>query len=89
MSNVIQFLESMGANAALANQSAEQYIAAIEAMELEDAERSALFARSGGELSALLGGRLKMYCAVVPAEDDDVPDTDPDDAPDEQESDPV
>jgi hypothetical protein len=71
MSNVIQFLESLGANAASAADSAERYIASVEALEIEEAERDALLHRDRLELGSVLGGRSKMYFAVLPAEEDE------------------
>lgn len=88
MSNVIQFLESLGANAALANQSSAQYLAQIESLEFEDAERTALIDRDAYRLADALGGDRKLYCFVVPAESDEPTPDDgkKDDAPDEEET---
>lgn len=68
MSNVIAFLEKMGNNAALASQSPEQYAAAVEALDLVDAQRHALLARDPAALNNLLGGRMQMMCILFPAD---------------------
>jgi len=71
MSNVIQFLESMGKDAALSNMSPEEFTAAVKALNVDDAAQHALLTRDPQLLNNLLGGRMKMMMALVPAEDDD------------------
>lgn len=71
MSNVIQFLESMGKNAALSDMSPEQYITAVKALAVDDVAQHALLNRDHAAINDFLGGRLKMMMALVPAEDDD------------------
>jgi len=68
MSNVIAFLESLGKDAALADQSPEAYAAAVDALGLDDAPRRALLARDAAGLNDLLGGRMKMMCLLFPAD---------------------
>lgn len=68
MSNVIAFLESMGNNAAQSKLSGDDYVAAVEALCLDDAPRQALLARDATGLNDLLGGRSKMICALFPAD---------------------
>lgn len=71
MSNVIQFLETLGSNSAQARFSTTQYAAAVASLDLGDAQRRALLARDYAELSSLLGGRGKMMC-VINAPDEEI-----------------
>ena len=71
MSNVIQFLESMGKNAVLSNMSPEEYTTAVKALGVDDAAQHALLNRDQNALNNSLGGRIKMMMVLVPAEDDD------------------
>ncbi len=68
MSNVIAFLEKMGNNAALAQQAPQDYAAAVQALDVDHASRQALLDRDPSALNALLGGRLKMMCFLLPAD---------------------
>lgn len=65
MSNVMQFLESMGANAAMARMNAAEYAAAIARLDADDASREALVLRDHAKLNALLDGRPFMMCMVA------------------------
>lgn len=56
MSNVIQFLESMGRNPAM---SAAQYAAAVDALNVSDSQKLALSQRDHAQLNVLLGGSVK------------------------------
>ncbi len=69
MSNVIAFLESLGREPAQ-SMAKDGYAAAIAALEVDDATRSALLAADAGALGDLLGGRPKMVCMLFPADDD-------------------
>ena len=71
MSNVIQFLESMGKDAALSNMSPEEYTTAVKALGVDDVAKHALLSRDHAALNNTLGGRIKMMMVLVPAEDDD------------------
>ena len=71
MSNVIQFLESMGKNAALGNMSPEEFTAAVKALGVDDVAEHALLNRDHAALNDSLGGRVKMMMMLVPAEDDE------------------
>ena len=71
MSNVIQFLESMGKDAALSNMSPEEFTAAVKALGVDDVAQHALLHRDHTALSNSLGGRIKMMMMLVPAEDDE------------------
>ena len=57
MSNVIQFLETMGKKPAL---SAGEYAATIATLGVNDVQRQALLDRDHTALNNLLGGRAKM-----------------------------
>lgn len=70
MSNVIAFLESLGNNAAKSKLAGDDYVAAVNALDLDDAPRQALLARDASGLNDLLGGRSKMICALFPADDE-------------------
>jgi hypothetical protein len=86
MSNVIQFLESLGRNPANALPPAD-YAAAVAALDIDDAQRQALLDRDHAALNGLLGGRAKVYCLVAPAENepqqDEQRESDDDDQKDE------
>lgn len=76
MSNVIAFLESLGRRAATVPTEAE-LADAVAALEIGDEAKSALLAGDTASLSALLGGRPTMICALMPADDDqNAPDDD-------------
>ena len=64
ISNVIQFLEALGSNAALTKLSAANYAANVAALNVDDAQRQALMDRDQGALNGLLGGRKKMRCMI-------------------------
>lgn len=70
MSNVIQFLERLGADPTLASLEDEAFEAAVDGLALDDAAREALLARDADALGGLLGGRPKMICMLFPADDD-------------------
>lgn len=71
MSNVIQFLESLGSNPALNRLSPAEYGAAVAALEADDAQRQALMDRDHSVLNELLDGRAKiMFVVALPGEDD-------------------
>lgn len=76
MSNVIQFLETLGRTPLQAC----AYGAAVAALKIDDVERQALFDCDGIALNDLLGGRTKMYLMVATPEED-VPDDMPEDLP--------
>ena len=71
MSNVIQFLEKMGKDPAMAKLDQDEYAAAVDALGLDDAPRRALLDRDADSLNGLLGGRHKMVCMLFPADGDD------------------
>lgn len=69
MSNVIQFLESLGRNPAN-DLSPADYAAAVAVLDIDDTQRQALLDRDHAALNDLLGGRAKVYCLVAPAENE-------------------
>ena len=85
MSNVIQFLESMGKDAALSNMSPEEYTTAVKALGVDDVAKHALLSRDHAALNDTLGGRKKMMMMLAPAEDDDEGQTQNDDDKKEEE----
>lgn len=84
MSNVIQFLEAAGQGVALAP---VDYETAVASLDIDDAQREALFGRDHARLSDLLDGRIKMMCIVhAPLrEDEPSPDDDGFTVPGEEE----
>jgi len=88
MHNVIQFLESMGANPALARMTAADYCAAVDALDVEPAQRRALAARDHVALNELLDGRRgrMMLSQFAPLEEPEPQEGEPgEQAPDESE----
>ena len=85
MSNVIQFLESMGKDAALSNMSPEEYTTAVKALSVDDEAKHALLSRDHAALNDTLGGRKKMMMMLAPAEDDEEGQTQNDDDKKEEE----
>jgi len=87
VSNSIHFLESMGRSSSIRRMSAAEYEAAVDALDIDQAEAVALKARDASTLAGILGARPSMICMVwapdqAPAkEDDDRSDTD---VPDEE-----
>ena len=67
--DVIKFLENAGS----APMAAEEYLAAIGALDIDVAERAALVARDGDALGRLLGGRDTMYCSILAPDHEDAP----------------
>ena len=73
MSNVIQFLESMGSNARLARMSPEAYAAAVAALDADVETKSALGTRRPEWLGDLLGSRPTMFCVVFSPDEKESP----------------
>lgn len=87
MSNVIGFLESLGARPPM---SAADYAAAVDALALDGDQARALRARDAAALNSLLDGRPTMRCAIAMPENDVPGESTPDDhdgdgVPNEQE----
>jgi hypothetical protein len=71
MSNIIQFLESMGKDAALGNMSPEEFSKAVKALSVDDVAKHALLNRDQNALNDSVGAYKKMMMLLLPAEDDD------------------
>lgn len=71
MSNVIQFLESMGRNPGIPRLSVADYAATVALLDVGDAERQSLLSRDHSSLNDLLGGRVKMFHTIFPAEEEE------------------
>lgn len=69
MTNVVQFLETLARDPN--PMSADQFTAAIARTEMDPSAQKALLERNAEALNKALGGRLKMMCMVVPAENDE------------------
>lgn len=67
MSNVIQFLESVGR----APLSAAEYAATVASLDVEAMQKQALLNCDHAALNGLLGGRGKVFFGVFAAEEDD------------------
>src|SRR5688500_10761870 len=91
MSNVIALLETLGADASLANMDAGEFAAAVAGLPLDDDARAALLARDADALNGLLGGRMQMMCLLFPADGQEPAEEQPaqDDEPSEQEPDQI
>ena len=87
MSNVIQFLESMGKDASLASLSHDEYAAAVKASGVDDVAELALLSRDQNALNDSIGAYKKMMMLLVPAEDDDQGAGKDDDKDDKQDDD--
>ncbi|MGH8076817.1 MAG: hypothetical protein ACREPE_05765 [Lysobacter sp.] len=68
MSNVIEFLESLGNKPAL---STGEYIASVALLDIGEAERQSLLLRDQSSLNDLLGGRTKMLHSIFPAQEEE------------------
>jgi hypothetical protein len=82
MSNVIQFLESMGANTAMARMSSIEYQAAIDGLNTDADSAQALNLRDHVALREILDVRPQMLCMVMAPDDE----SETKDRPDEQEA---
>ncbi|MEQ1513651.1 MAG: hypothetical protein ABL934_13370 [Lysobacteraceae bacterium] len=82
MSNVIQFLESMGANAAMARMSFVEYQAAIDTLNVDTDSARALSLRDHVGLRDLLDVRPQMLCMVMAPDQE----SETQDQPDEHEA---
>ena len=72
MSNVIRFLESMGANAAMARMSVIDYEAAIAALNAEESQRDSLRRGDANRLGDQLNGRDTLLCLIFsPSEEEE------------------
>ncbi|HVR81747.1 MAG TPA: hypothetical protein VHF02_06670 [Luteimonas sp.] len=81
MSNVIQFLEAVGSKPL----SPGEYAASVAELEVNDAQRQALFNRDHVTLNSLLDGRDIMHCMVATPDNEEAPVVPDDDSEDEEE----
>jgi len=81
MSNVIQFLESMGSDAVMARMSAAEYAEAVGRTDTSEEGRRILLARDRDELGAFLDARIKMYCMIFSPDENESPERQSEDAP--------
>lgn len=70
MSNVIRFLETMGANAAAARLAANDFSGAVASLELNDQEKKALLGCDDSKLKSLLDTRHTMFCMIFSPEEE-------------------
>ncbi len=89
MSNVIQFLETMGGNAAMARMSAADYLAAVAALGTDHSSHQALLARDSGKLSEALNARPFMMCMVVAPEGNEPQESPAQDSPETPDENPA
>ena len=75
MSNTIRFLESMGANAAMAQMSFAEYHAAVEALNLGDEAESGLLERDVSKLAGSFNVSNTLYCLVFSPSEDEQPES--------------
>jgi hypothetical protein len=76
MSNVIRFLETLGREPAA---TPEAYARAVQALDVDPQVRDALLRRDRAALDRLLGARHNILIALVPAEDDEPAEQEPND----------
>lgn len=69
MSNVIQFLETLGGSAAATHFSVTEYEATVASLEIDAGQRQALLDKDSNALSGLLGGRAIMRCLIYQTPD--------------------
>lgn len=65
MSNLVRFMESLGAAPQLGGMSVEEYVAAMEQFGVEDAAKQAVLGRDVKALYALEQVRTKMICMIA------------------------
>ena len=82
MSKVIDFLQALGDGSATTADAG--FVAAVDALEVDDAMRQALLNRDQDAINLILGGRQNVFCLLVPAEEDD---KQQDDEPDRDDND--
>ncbi|TXH67182.1 MAG: hypothetical protein E6Q88_10965 [Lysobacteraceae bacterium] len=88
MSKVIQFLEAMGSNAAMARMSIADYQAAVAALELDEQQRESLLQRDHVALGRTLGARDTLLCLICLPHDDEEKQSPPDQDDREEETPP-
>lgn len=81
MSNVIQFLESMGRDASSSRLTAAGYAEVLAKLDVAPEARDALLQRDAAALNALLGGRNQILFALLPVDPDKQGEEQPQDEP--------
>lgn len=71
MSNAIQFLESLGSNAASSRLSAAEYTATVASLDIDAAQQQALLDRDEVRLNVLLGGLDSARCVIFTTDQED------------------
>jgi hypothetical protein len=79
MSNAIQFLEELGRSPSCSPLLAEQYLATVSELAVDDEQRLALQHRDHSALSTLLDGRVGMFCVICTPDEESEPESLPDD----------
>lgn len=69
MTNAIEFLEALGRSPVLAGAPLQAYPDSVEALEVSDAERTALRDRDHAALNKLLDGRVRVMCLINTPDD--------------------
>ena len=90
MSQVLQFLESLGRDGHPAHLVGREFEAMVSSLDIDDAQRQALLDRDAAGLGNLLSARPVMLCSIFPAdepqrEDVDTPEDRPDETPEDEE----
>lgn len=79
MSNVIQFLQAMGADATLARMAESEYQDAVDALDVGDSQKRALLGRDDSRLRELLDSPATMFCMIFSPEEESPKSPEPDD----------
>jgi hypothetical protein len=79
VSNVIQFLQAMGADATMARMAGSEYQDAVDALEVGDSHKQALLGRDDTKLRELLDSRATMFCMIFSPEEESPKSPEPDD----------
>jgi hypothetical protein len=75
VSNTIRFLESMGANAAMARMSFAEYQAAVKGLSLEGDAQTGLLEKDVLKLNESLRNRETLYCLIFSPSEDEQPES--------------
>ncbi|MDQ3287521.1 MAG: hypothetical protein M3Q42_04540 [Pseudomonadota bacterium] len=76
MSQIIQFLDSLGSSSGASHLTEAQYAQSVAALDATGAERQALLERDHLRLGRLLGGREKLICAIFSPSREEQPEDD-------------
>jgi hypothetical protein len=78
VSNVIQFLQAMGADATMARMAGSEYQDAVDALEVGERQKQALLGRDDTKLRELLDSRATMFCMIFSPEEESPKSPEPD-----------